>query len=94
MKKIAVIIAALVVSGLAASGAAIAKDVRVDGYTKKDGTYVEPHHRSSPNSSPYDNYSTKGNDNPYTGEKGTVSPDSQNSNPYGGGNGSRKKNSW
>lgn len=66
---------------LAASSSVLAKDVYVDGYTKKDGTYVEPHHRSSPNSSPYDNYGTKGNDNPYTGQQGTVSPEP--SNPYG-----------
>lgn len=48
--------------------------VRVKGYTRKDGTYVAPHYRSSPNSSKYDNYSTKGNYNPYTGEKGSVDP--------------------
>lgn len=75
MKKTLVLICLL-----AASSAVIAKDVYVDGYTKKDGTYVEPHHRSSPNSNPYDNYGTKGNSNPYTGQQGTVAPDS---NPYG-----------
>lgn len=47
---------------------------RVRGYTRKDGTYVQPHYRSSPNSSVYDNYSTKGNVNPYTGKAGTVDP--------------------
>lgn len=70
---------------LAASGAVIAKDVYVDGYTKKDGTYVAPHHRSSPNNNQYDNYSAKGNSNPYTGQQGTVAPDNNpyDSNPYG-----------
>lgn len=48
--------------------------VRVRGYTRKDGTYVAPHYRSSPNSSKHDNYSTQGNYNPYTGKKGTVNP--------------------
>lgn len=48
--------------------------VRVKGYFKKDGTYVAPHVRSSPNSTSSDNYSTKGNYNPYTGEKGTENP--------------------
>ena len=49
--------------------------VRVRGYTRKDGTYVAPHYRSAPNSTKYDNYSTQGNYNPYTGKKGTVDPD-------------------
>lgn len=50
----------------------------VRGYTKKDGTYVEPHYRSSPDNNPYNNYSTKGNTNPYTGKKGTKNPDQYN----------------
>jgi len=45
--------------------------VHVKGYTRKDGTYVAPHMRSSPNGTTADNYSTKGNINPYTGESGT-----------------------
>ena len=46
----------------------------VRGYTKKNGTYVQPHYRSSPNGTVLDNYSTKGNINPYTGKEGTVNP--------------------
>lgn len=34
-------------------------DTHVKGYYKKNGTYVEPHYRSSPNSTTNDNYSTK-----------------------------------
>lgn len=49
-------------------------DKSVKGYTKKDGTYVAPHHKSSPNSRKDDNYSSKGNVNPYTGKKGYVDP--------------------
>lgn len=45
-------------------------DEYVNGYTRKDGTYVAPHMRSSPNNQQWDNYSTKGNINPYTGQKG------------------------
>lgn len=59
---------------LAAIGADAAAQVRVKGYTRKDGTYVAPHYRSSPNSSKHDNYSTQGNYNPYTGKRGTVNP--------------------
>ena len=49
-------------------------DVNVKGYYRKDGTYVQPHHRSNPNNTPYDNWSTQGNINPYTGEEGTHNP--------------------
>ena len=48
----------------------------VKGYVKKDGTYVAPHQRSNPNSTKNDNWSTKGNTNPYTGKEGTKNPDS------------------
>jgi len=47
---------------------------KVEGYTKKNGTYVAPHYKSTPNKSKFDNYNTKGNINPYTGKKGTVNP--------------------
>ena len=46
----------------------------VNGHYRKDGTYVNGYHRSSPNGNPYDNYSTKGNVNPYTGKKGYKNP--------------------
>lgn len=48
---------------------------RVKGYYKpRSGTYVQPHYRSSPNRSTFDNWSTKGNLNPYTGKWGTINP--------------------
>lgn len=49
-------------------------DVYVRGYYRKDGTYVRPHYRSSPDGNPYNNWSTKGNINPYTKEIGTKYP--------------------
>lgn len=52
----------------------VAAQVHVRGYYKKNGTYVAPHYRSSPNSSRLDNWSTKGNANPYTGKPGTRNP--------------------
>jgi hypothetical protein len=61
------------------AGAASAQ-VHVNGYTKKDGTYVAPHQRTAPNSTKSDNYSTQGNVNPYTGQAGTVRDEP--SNPY------------
>jgi outer membrane biogenesis lipoprotein LolB len=59
---------------LIACSSAVAKDTRVKGYTKKDGTYVAPHSRTTPDKSKQNNYSTKGNTNPHTGKKGTVAP--------------------
>jgi hypothetical protein len=54
----------------------MAHDTYVRGYEKSNGTYVEPHYRTAPNNTVYDNYSTKGNVNPYTGQPGTKNPDS------------------
>ena len=56
--------------------------VRVSGYTRKNGTYVEPHMRSSPNNNPYDNYSFPRNTNPYTGKISTGNPDTYLDNYY------------
>lgn len=70
--KAATLLLALIAMLIAS--AAEAGGVRVRGYTRKDGTYVAPHYRSSPNSSKSDNYSTRGNYNPYTGALGTVDP--------------------
>ncbi|MBN8681179.1 MAG: hypothetical protein J0L99_00930 [Chitinophagales bacterium] len=56
---------------------------KVQGHYRKDGTYVKPHYRTDPNSTNRDNYSTKGNINPFTFEPGTIPPDNKNlsSNP-------------
>lgn len=44
------------------------------GYMKRDGTYVAPHFKSSPDSRYNNNWGVRGNSNPYTGESGTKSP--------------------
>lgn len=81
-------IAFAVVCALTASAFA---QVHVDGYTRRDGTYVAPHYRSSPDSSYNNNWSVSPNTNPYTGQQGTRSPtynDRPPSNNYGlGGSG-------
>lgn len=46
-------------------------DVKVKGYYRKDGTYVRPHMRSNKDGNFYNNWSTIGNVNPYTGVYGT-----------------------
>ena len=48
-----------------------ANDVYVHGYTKKNGTVVQPYYRSHENGTQRDNFSAKGNVNPYTGRVGT-----------------------
>ncbi|MFZ5474179.1 MAG: hypothetical protein ACOZBV_09615 [Pseudomonadota bacterium] len=63
MKKTALLIL------LFACGAAGA-DQYVRGHVRRDGTYVPPHYRTQPDSSRLNNYSTQGNVNPYTGQRG------------------------
>ena len=53
------------------------KHVRVRGYTRSNGTYVAPHYRTAPNSTNRDNFSTRGNTNPYTGKPGWIEPDNK-----------------
>ena len=43
----------------------------VSGYVRSNGTYVQGHYQTNPNNTRNDNYSTRGNVNPHTGEPGT-----------------------
>jgi len=65
---------------LIAGSATAQTPAHVDGYLKKDGTYVQPHMKTTPDATKDNNYSSKGNVNPYTGKEGTVN--AQPSNPY------------
>ena len=95
----------LIALGLAAlaTSTTVSAQVYVHGYTTKNGTYVAPHYRSAPDSNPYNNWSTRGNVNPYTGEVGTKDPYSSNgsssygsygnySNPYAPSSSQKKSN--
>ena len=42
----------------------------VSGYTRSNGTYVQSHVRTMPNNTNWDNFSTRGNSNPFTGSTG------------------------
>ena len=71
-----------------------ADDVRVRGHMRSDGTYVQTHMRSTPDSSFNNNWSTSPNVNPYTGQQGQNQPrlfdnnsNSSGSNFYGTGQG-------
>lgn len=58
----------------------LASDVWVNGYYRKDGTYVSPHYRSAPDGNPYNNWSFPGNLNPYTGSVAVGDPSTYMSN--------------
>ena len=61
-------------------------DTYVNGYCRKDGTCVQGYFRSSPNSTTIDNYSSRGNANPYTGKEGSRANDyTLEAGNYGGG---------
>ena len=84
MKKLLLITAALII--LAGCAAPADADVYVRGHYRSNGTYVQPHYRSDPDGNPYNNWSTKGNVNPYTGKRGTVTPQYPSApsyNPFG-----------
>jgi hypothetical protein len=52
-------------------------DHYVHGYTRRDGAYVHGYHATNPNHTRNDNYSTRGNVNPYTGTAGTKPRDGE-----------------
>lgn len=86
MKLLRTLAVVLLAAGLLLPSFAAEADQYVRGYTKKDGTYVQPHYRSSPNKSYNDNWSVRGNTNPYTGVPGTKSPTYNDRPPSGNQN--------
>lgn len=75
MKKTLILVAALAVCSLAAAKGGGSHGSggshSVAGHTTKNGTYVPPHHATNPDSTKSNNWSQKGNVNPYTGKEGT-----------------------
>ena len=45
-------------------------DHYVSGHTNGNGTYVEPHYQTNPNSNTHDNYGAQGNYNYHNGQTG------------------------
>jgi len=73
MKKLFLVVA-LLIGLLSFSVSVEARTTKVRGYYKPStGRYVAPHYKTSPNKYRFDNWSTKGNYNPYTGKKGSTS---------------------
>jgi len=76
MKKILlVLLIAMFAASLAFAG-------QVKGYTRSNGTYVNSYQRSNPDRTVTNNYSFKGNTNPYTGQVGTNTYKNSPSSPY------------
>lgn len=46
----------------------------VSGYYRSNGTYVQGYYKTTPNNTINDNFTTKPNVNPYTGQKGYIEP--------------------
>lgn len=59
---------------LVASATSVLAATWVRPHVRSDGTYVQGHYRSDPNGSRSDNYSSRGNINPYTGARGYNDP--------------------
>lgn len=70
MFKQVVIALAVTIASLAAGEAGNA-DTWVRGYYNSNGTYVQPHYRSTADGNFWNNWSTYPNMNPYTGKIGT-----------------------
>jgi hypothetical protein len=68
------ITALLLALTLSLAASAHAGDVYVNGYTRQNGTVVQPYVRSAPDGIPSNNYSYPGNTNPYTGRVAPGSP--------------------
>lgn len=74
MKKLSIIAILLTFVVSLFSFSIVDASTSVKSYYTKKGTYVQSYIRTSPNRTKLDNYSTKGNYNPYTGKKGYASP--------------------
>lgn len=57
-------------SGMSGTGSSSSSHA-VRGYTTRRGTHVAPHHQTHPDHTQRNNYSTRGNVNPWTGKAGT-----------------------
>ena len=76
-----------VTSGTSSSSYNVNPSVRYQsGYTKRNGTYVQPHVKTNSNSTNRDNFSTRSNTNPFTGTAGVRAQDySSGAYNYGSG---------
>jgi hypothetical protein len=71
MKFIIALSAAIIFGSTSVPALAKGGSHSVRGYTKSNGTYVQPHRATNRDSTKSNNYSQKGNVNPHTGKPGT-----------------------
>lgn len=100
MLKKALLALAVTIASLTATGVGNA-DTWVRGYVKSNGTYVQPHYRSTADAKFSNNWSTYPNVNPYTGRMGTrLTPPTRSysfpsyRSPSYGTNSSRSNSGW
>ena len=72
----------LIAIGLLVLGCAAAEARGVHGYFRSSGSYVVPHYRSNPDRTVTNNYTFRGNTNPYTGTTGHNSYRHDRTSPY------------
>ncbi len=86
MKKLFAIVAFLISSAAAHAQFGNTNTTWTNPYINSQGTYVNGYYRTSPNTTNWDNFSTIGNTNFYTGSEGTRARDySSDAWNYGGG---------
>lgn len=74
-KLITLIVVIVLIFGLTGFVDFAEANVRVRGHFRPStGQFIMPHHRTRPNNTRLDNWSTRGNFNPHTGRRGTVDP--------------------
>ncbi|MBT9528527.1 MAG: hypothetical protein IV105_24970 [Rhizobacter sp.] len=74
MKAIALICVVVLAASAAHAKGGKGGSHHVSGHVTKNGAYVPPHQATNPNGTKTDNWSSKGNANPYTGKEGTKDP--------------------
>lgn len=82
MRILLIFVVLLIIAPPAGAQYGYGNDVYVRGHLERDGSYVQPHHRTAPDGMLWNNYSTQGNINPWTGQKGYVNRSQQKTNPY------------
>jgi hypothetical protein len=65
------LIAAIAISAASAFGQGYHYN---NGYVDRNGVFHPGHYQTNPNNNPWDNWSTRGNYNPFTGLPGTRTP--------------------
>jgi hypothetical protein len=74
VKHVIIAIAALLLAAAATEASSKAGSHAVRSHVTKKGVYVPGHRATNPDHTKQNNWSTKGNVNPYTGKPGTKDP--------------------